>query len=178
MNFQGHTLWERVQVCSIWLTWLTDEMLIVFALKSCTFKSVCFPVNLGDTSWLLSGWLSGWLVSWDSAQGVSGYSEPALGHLSTSCQGETRVTQTGKSVSALRAHRTFHAWWAQLCSQAFISNLSEKWLWWFFFKLLLRNRHLVRTIWHSNHSPLDTTVLSSMRPTGALIVSRLSRKRV
>ena len=131
MNFKGHTLWGRVQVYFIWLTSLVDEMVIVFVLTSCTFKSTCFPVNVCDAYWLLNGWLSGWLVSWDLLKGVSCYSEPALGRLSTSCQ--DKRNSNWEVCQCPTRSQGFHAQWAKKCSQAFISNLTEKWLCWFFF---------------------------------------------
>ena len=153
MNVKGYTLWGRIQ---FYFTWLMDEMVIVFVLTFCAFKSLRFPINVSNALWLLRGCLSGRWVSWDLVKGVSCYSEPALGHLSISCHRDSRVTQTGQFVTALHGHRASHACWAKICSQAFISISQKMTVMIFFFQLLLRNRHTVRTIWYSNHGPFNT----------------------
>lgn len=60
------------------------------------------------TEWLTKWWINQLRL----VKGVSSYSEPALGHLSANCQGETSVTQNEKSVSVLHGHRASHVQWA------------------------------------------------------------------
>lgn len=111
-----------------------DVFLFFFAVKSCTFNSMCFSINLCDTAWLMSGWLrNSWL----------GQPRPSYSNLMLLRAFWTRfiwaqdvkkrqweLQLRNLSVLYIR-HRIPHVRWAKTCSQAFVSNLTENYVYFF-----------------------------------------------